>query len=945
MVTHGFSGKHILSLSILLLLTVSVVGSAWEFQTVGSGHTVGDDTLDFTSSGVAVCLYSDADSDLRLAYIVGTSVHTDVIESSFSGEASMAVGATDDVHIVYYHQNEVIYARYDLGSGALVKETISRSLLTSGTNQGFCEYLGHPEIALDSADRPHIQVAYRAGDCHMNYTKTYISSVYPSGGTWVLELDSRAMCEFGTYRGSSYIIGQDGAKHILYRGRTGHGLPLFWYLYSPSEQSTEWNCSTYGSESGSEGLDATLKDNALYISVDGKIIKQDGPHSMTFHELHDVTASSGSITHSEDYLYREHVVSMNLFIGSDEGGGWNEEIAFGQVEEAYKRTIHYHDGLNILYTTKDDQGNLVVKFSYMPKAIPEKTSVLPVPYFSQGTTQWCFLNTVAMVLQYYGEKKHSWDLAEYFHIPHGFYYPYTDWLNADDLNDYFSDAGINLVASDKRYGSLSDPNLSFEDDIKPYIDAGTPVIFMMGTTGQHSVAIVGYSASAVLTSILIHDPSGKYFSDTDNMFINISWQEFVDELPYPIQLYYLSGGSSSEPAVAMWVIDEDVKHCIDEDPWDCRDPLEVESSNYLDFGLQYRTNWHSYPPGFFFWPIPHPFSSILRWNPSSGSQSLHILTNISNTRDEDIPEAFIEATIVNAETGEEQTFNSQTFNVASFTLNKNAWSITQNPSTFSVPLSKIGSGTFDLYLSLKAQIGDDTERLDRIGPMRFSVATSLDLIGIASASPVDLQLTDPEGYVINKQESQITGAAYTEVDINGDGDPDDIILIPNRKLGTYVINVIPEPGASPNDTFTLQVCIGGDCLLIAENVRIADIPDEPYRIEVTEEGIELVGGTCSPSQFINFGPNPIPPQGCIFWLNLPDDTVSATLKIFDIDGALLVSTPLDPTADRYPGTGRWTPQDGLGRLIGTGLYLYLVEIEHADGTVTYSPVQKMVIQR
>ena len=100
-----------------------------------------------------------------------------------------------------------------------------------------------------------------------------------------------------------------------------------------------------------------------------------------------------------------------------------------------------------------------------------------------------------------------------------------------------------------------------------------------------------------------------------------------------------------------------------------------------------------------------------------------------------------------------------------------------------------------------------------------------------------------------------------------------------------------------------------------------------------------------PTGLVISGPHPIPPQGCIFWLNLPDDTVSATLKIFDIDGALLVSIPLDPTTDHYPIAGRWIPEDDQGRLLGTGLYLYLVEIEHTDGTVTYSPVQKMVIRR
>ncbi len=96
---------------------------------------------------------------------------------------------------------------------------------------------------------------------------------------------------------------------------------------------------------------------------------------------------------------------------------------------------------------------------------------------------------------------------------------------------------------------------------------------------------------------------------------------------------------------------------------------------------------------------------------------------------------------------------------------------------------------------------------------------------------------------------------------------------------------------------------------------------------------------------IKHGPNPVPAEGCIFWLALPADTASATLKIYAVDGALLISIPLDRTADHYPPVGRWVPQDSNGRLLGTGLYLYLVEIHHADGRVTYSPLQKMVIKR
>jgi len=96
---------------------------------------------------------------------------------------------------------------------------------------------------------------------------------------------------------------------------------------------------------------------------------------------------------------------------------------------------------------------------------------------------------------------------------------------------------------------------------------------------------------------------------------------------------------------------------------------------------------------------------------------------------------------------------------------------------------------------------------------------------------------------------------------------------------------------------------------------------------------------------INLAPQPLKEEGGIFWLCLPANLVAATLKIFDVDGAELVTIPLDPTADRYPEVGRWIPKDAQGRLLGTGLYLYLVEMVRADGTVTYSPVHKMVIMR
>lgn len=92
-------------------------------------------------------------------------------------------------------------------------------------------------------------------------------------------------------------------------------------------------------------------------------------------------------------------------------------------------------------------------------------------------------------------------------------------------------------------------------------------------------------------------------------------------------------------------------------------------------------------------------------------------------------------------------------------------------------------------------------------------------------------------------------------------------------------------------------------------------------------------------------PHPVPAEGAVFWLSLPPGAVGATLSVFAVDGARLARLDLDPSATRFPTAGRWEPRDDRGRLLGTGLYLVLVEVRHGDGAVSHCPIEKMVIQR
>lgn len=180
---------------------------------------------------------------------------------------------------------------------------------------------------------------------------------------------------------------------------------------------------------------------------------------------------------------------------------------------------------------------------------------------------------------------------------------------------------------------------------------------------------------------------------------------------------------------------------------------------------------------------------------------------------------------------------------------------------------------------------------------------------------------------------------------------------------TYTITATAGPGGSiapggkvavphgGSQTFTItpdrgyrivDVLVDGESAM--DDVTIVDGIGTYTFINVTSDHTIHAVFLSKPAICALVSPHPVPTEGCIFWLNLPDGAIAATLRIFAMDGALLVTIPLDPAATRYPTIGRWIPRDAQGRRLGTGLYLYMVEIKHPDGNVTHCPVQKVVIQ-
>jgi hypothetical protein len=121
--------------------------------------------------------------------------------------------------------------------------------------------------------------------------------------------------------------------------------------------------------------------------------------------------------------------------------------------------------------------------------------------------------------------------------------------------------------------------------------------------------------------------------------------------------------------------------------------------------------------------------------------------------------------------------------------------------------------------------------------------------------PVDIQVIDPDGKIVDKFRNEIWGAQYLESDFNGDGSLDDKIIIPLTGTGNYTILVFPEPGATPTDTYTLKIIQGDTTFILVKDAPVSNISDEKkYEITATSKGIKLAKLLSPKDQAVLSGP-------------------------------------------------------------------------------------------
>lgn len=184
---------------------------------------------------------------------------------------------------------------------------------------------------------------------------------------------------------------------------------------------------------------------------------------------------------------------------------------------------------------------------------------------------------------------------------------------------------------------------------------------------------------------------------------------------------------------------------------------------------------------------------------------------------------------------------------------------------------------------------------------------------VTSDCPVDLILTDAAGNVVSQTQNEIPGATYVEQDLDGDGDPEDQITVPEPVEQGYSIAVIPEPNADPDETVTLMVDDHGTRTILLDHVRIGDLTGEPIPWYVDRT----------------------PPAVTVARLVTTDHAPPLTGTIDDSTAIVCVSVAGQEYAATNAGDGTWLLEDdSFDPPLHTGVYDVQVAARDAAGNLS-----------
>ncbi len=169
---------------------------------------------------------------------------------------------------------------------------------------------------------------------------------------------------------------------------------------------------------------------------------------------------------------------------------------------------------------------------------PYENTVLAVPYYNQGDTNWCLYYCLSMILNYNNYQIEPWEMAEYFDSGHndtfsGQYNPYDNSL--EDCAKQFSSLKTRKIVWGYNIGDFNVEK--FNNAIKDNIDRDQPILMAFqyenseGIKKGHAIIAVGYDEEY----IYLTDPSGAttrdlFGFDGGHISVPVNWRDFNDKL-------------------------------------------------------------------------------------------------------------------------------------------------------------------------------------------------------------------------------------------------------------------------------------------------------------------------------------------------------------------------------------------------------------------------------
>jgi len=199
-------------------------------------------------------------------------------------------------------------------------------------------------------------------------------------------------------------------------------------------------------------------------------------------------------------------------------------------------------------------------------------------------------------------------------------------------------------------------------------------------------------------------------------------------------------------------------------------------------------------------------------------------------------------------------------------------------------------------------------------------------IRTTAACPVDLQIIDPDGFVIDSANSTGDNWIYYHDDINNDGEIDHIIDIADPIEGNYTINIIPHDTASESDSFSVYIETESSIDTLVNNQLIGDneLFSYDHTLDSPLDASENDNTGIIPTDFVlnqNY-PNPFNPSTTIEY-SLPTRS-RVNISVYNILGRK-VTTLINENQSAGNHSVTWNGANNQNQQVSSGIYFYRIE--------------------